>query len=114
MQTVKSESELPDLGVKISFQVTDNNIEAVIIGESENQIRITKASSYSESLKITRPQQKVSKEVWIVTGKLLNIAEYRSEEFEAERQALNHYDGLESNVGLEIKKELVYYYEDKI
>jgi hypothetical protein len=114
MQRVETESDLPDLGIKIVFQVTDNNVEAVIIGEGEDQIRITKASSYSESLKITRPQQKTSKKVYVVVGKLLGIADYRSEEFEKEYEASHHYNSLESNIGLEIKKETVYYYEDKI
>lgn len=119
MQTVKSEADLPNIGVKISLQVTDNNIEAVIIGEDENQIRIIKSDSYGSNLKVSRPQSKSTKDVWVVAGKLLGITEYRSEEFDDEYKAQSHLSDLSKQhgyheLGLSVTKEVVEYYEDKI
>ena len=77
MVSCKTEDDIPLQGV--SLQVTDNKIEAVIITDGENTIRIVKSSDYSSDLKILKPAPKIPVEKWFVCGKLLGLAEYEQE-----------------------------------
>lgn len=121
-QVVKTETELleMDLGVPVTLQTINGNIEAVIVGEGENQIRITKSQDYGKDLRITRPQQAKTREVWYVKGDLLGLAAYKSDPFKVEYEAhdflteLRNKNGLDQTKYLEVVMEEEQYFEDNI
>lgn len=116
--TVKATKDLPNLGVPVYLQIVDDQIEAIIVGEGDNSIRITKAASYSDHLRVTMQQVAKTKEVYIVQGKLLGLSDYCSEEFDSEGTALGHYQDLVNehgpNLGLKVLPKVVTYFEDKL
>lgn len=57
--SVKNASDLPEVFKdKVSFQVTDNNVEAVTFTIGEEMLRIVVGNSYSNNLKILTQQPK--------------------------------------------------------
>lgn len=118
MQTVKNESELPDVGVSIQLIVSDNKIESVIIGECEEAITITRGSQYSDDLKILKPQAQKFKTVFVVKGRLLGLSDYESEPFDEEYKATSHLCSLIDKhgdmEGLSVHSQEVGYYEGSI
>jgi len=64
MITIKSVNELPNaFKDMVEFQVTDNNIEAVLIKVGDDAIRIVKSGSYTDYVKVlmTQPKKEVTK-----------------------------------------------------
>ena len=52
MQTIKNQNDIPQaLQGIVSFQVLDNNVEAVVVKVGEDYIRFSKSDSYSSNLK---------------------------------------------------------------
>lgn len=116
--SINSESELPDLDVPVHFQITDNKIEAVTVGGGDNQIRITFKDTYSQTLKVTKPQQAKEKTVFVVEGKLLGVSDFCSCEFSSEFDAKNYLLDLESkhgsDIGLKVIGKQALYFDDSI
>lgn len=113
---VKDTQDLPDLGVTIDFQITDDAIEAIVltsISDPSVFIRITKVDTYSTGLKVLKEEGLVDTEVWTVQGKLLGLSDYY-EEFEDEYSAQQFLDGVrrdqgvwdEDKLGLRVVKEI--------
>ena len=62
--SIKAVSELPEaFKDKVSFQVVDNNVEAVVITLGEETLRIVGTDSYSKNVKVlkTQPKKEVTK-----------------------------------------------------
>ena len=76
MITVKTSAELPKSFVdKVSLQVVDNKVEAVIVQIGEDSIRIVKGDSYGNTLKVLKlqPQKEVVR--YKLIGKFLGMAD---------------------------------------
>ena len=57
--SVKNASDLPEVFKgKVTFQVVDNNVEAVVFTEGDESIRIVNNGTYSNHLKILTQQPK--------------------------------------------------------
>ncbi len=85
--TVKNQADLPD-SVKpfVSFQLADNNVEAVIIKVGEDFIRVVKNGTYSETLKVLTKQPMKSVTKWRVVGSYLGLTDV-NEVFDTEAAA---------------------------
>ena len=108
MQTIKNQNDIPQaLQGIVSFQVLDNNVEAVVVKVGEDYIRISKSDSYSSNLKVVKEQPKVAVKRFVLEGKLLGIADVK-EVFEKETDAtikLRHYEqkaGYPETLGLAV------------
>ena len=74
--TVKNQCDLPD-SIKpfVSFQLTDNNVEAVIVKVGEDSIRIVKNGTYSETLKVLTKQPLKSVTKYRLSGKYIGLTD---------------------------------------
>lgn len=115
MQRVTKESDLPDVGVAISFQVADNKVEAVIIGEGDNAVRITKVSEYSTELKVLRKELPKVKTMYELRARLANGMTIEPTQYDRESEATCACQEL-LNEGhcAEVVPVQLEYYEDKI
>lgn len=85
--TVKNQSDLPEsIKPLVSFQLADNNIEAVVIKVGEDFIRVVKNGTYSETLKVLTKQPMKSVTKWRLSGKFLDIVDV-DEVFESKQSA---------------------------
>lgn len=128
MVKLKNESDIPDLGVGVSLQVVNGNIEAIVIKSlsDDTYIRIAKTDSYSTTLSILKPQGKTEKKIHVVKGKLLGLVDYREEfhegdDYKRSEAANAHLRAIkedkniwDDSLGLEVVEESVYVFEDKI
>lgn len=117
--TIKNTKDLPNLGVPVYLQITDDKIEAIVVGDGVDSIRICRANTYDTNLKVTKCQSMKTKEVYIVQGKLLGLSDYCSEDFETESLANEHLIALRNqhcagDLGLEVAVKVIEYYEDSI
>lgn len=114
-EKVTKQTDLPELGITITLQVVDNKVEAVTIGEGDISIRIVSGGSYSNELKVLKPESKQAKTVFVVSGKLLGISDVR-EEFDDKHDADARLSKImttagvwdEEELGVSVKEEIVY------
>lgn len=117
--SVKQVSELPEVFKdKVSFQVVDNNLEALVITIDGVSIRVVGSDSYSKNVKVLAEQPKKEVIKYKLSGSVLGMTmqpETFETEYEAEekRKAYSYraYDG-ESDLKIEPVVEFVD--EDKI
>ena len=74
--TVKNQCDLPD-SIKpfVSFQLTDNNIEAIVIKVADDSIRIVKGGAYSDTLKVLTKQPLKSVTKYRLSGKYIGLTD---------------------------------------
>lgn len=118
--TIKSESDIPiDLKGSVSFQIADGNVEAVVVKVGESFIRIVKADSYGNNLKVltNAPQKEVTK--YRIVGEFLGVASV-NEVFTKKSDADDKYHefkqkaGWDEEFGLRIEEFTEMVDEDKL
>ena len=117
--SIKAVSELPEVFKdKVSFQVVDNNVEAVTFTVGEETLRIVTNGTYSNHLKILTQQPK--KEVikyklsGIVGGLTMQHEMYDSEHEADEKRKSYEYKFNFGEVELKIEPVVEYVDEEKI
>lgn len=85
MVEVSDEKDIPIGGIRL--QVVDNKIEAIMLGEGSNEVRITSKSTYDNSLKILVPEKDVEVTKYKVYGKLLGLSDFSSQLYDTEEEA---------------------------
>lgn len=99
LKTVKSQSELPELACDVELEILDGKVISVIVSNGYDYIKITKQSTYDDSLKISKPEQPEYKTAYQVSGSMFGKGDYTSEIFfdkeEAEKHInqMNQYEG---------------------
>jgi hypothetical protein len=74
--TIKTEADIPAaLKGLVSFQITDGNVDAVVVKVGEDFIRINKAETYSTTLKVTKQAPKKLVKKFKLYGKFLGITD---------------------------------------
>ena len=114
--SIKAVSELPEaFKDKVSFQVVDNNVEAVSFTVGEETLRIVTNGTYSNHLKILtqQPKKEVTKyKLSGIVGGLTMQPEMFDSEYDAEQRRKNYEYKL--NFGeVELKIEPVVEYVDE-
>lgn len=90
--TVGKQDQLPVLeGVNVSLQITDGNIEAVVISQGDKSIRVVKNGTYNDYLKIltNSPEQYTTKYKASFTS---DDGEYRSKVFDSEEKCVKWFE----------------------
>lgn len=120
MVVIKSEHDVPQsLKDFVQFQIVNDTVEAVIVQVGSEYIRITKADSYGNSLRVAKEQGKIKVERYALKGKFLGLVDVY-EEFGNEHEAtskMTEYKtqaGYAENHGLSIEKVTVEVEPDKI
>ena len=117
--SIKAVSELPEaFKDKVSFQVVDNNVEAVVITLGEETLRIVTNGTYSNHLKILaqQPKKQVTKyELSGIVGGLTMQPEMFDSEYEADEKRKSYeYKFNFGEVELKIEPVVEYVDEEKI
>ena len=117
--SIKAVSELPEaFKDKVSFQVVDNNVEAVVITLGEETLRIVGTDSYSKNVKVlkTQPKKEVTKyKLSGIVGGLTMQPEMFDSEYEADEKRKSYeYKFNFGEVGLKIEPVVEYVDEEKI
>ena len=117
--SIKAASELPEtFKDKVSFQVVDNNVEAVVITLGEETLRIVTNGTYSNHLKILaqQPKKEVTKyKLSGVVGGLTMQPEMFDSEHEADEKRKSYeYKFNFGEVELKIEPVVEFVEEDKI
>ncbi len=85
--SVKNASDLPEVFKgKVTFQVVDNNVEAVVFTEGDESIRIVNNGTYSNHLKILAQQPKKQVTKYKLSGTVGGLV-MQPELFESEDDA---------------------------
>ncbi len=118
--TIKTEGNIPDdLKDSVSFQITDGNIEAVVVKVGEAFLRIVKSDSYGSNLKVltNAPKKEVTK--YRIVGEFLGVASV-NEVFTSKSDADDKYHefkqkaGWDEEFGLKIEEFTELVDEDKL
>lgn len=97
MISIKSVNDLPDVFKdKVQFQVTDNNVEAVVFTLGDDTLRIVTNGSYSNNLKVLQSQPKKEVTKYKLSGSAGGMT-MQPEMFDSE------YDANEKRKGYELK-----------
>ena len=117
--SIKAVSELPEtFKDKVSFQVVDNNVEAVVITLGEETLRIVTNGTYSNHLKILaqQPKKQVTKyKLSGVVGGLTMQPEMFESEYDADEKRKSYeYKFNFGEVELKIEPVVEYVDEEKI
>ena len=117
--SIKAVSELPEVFKdKVSFQVVDNNVEAVVITLGEETLRIVTNGTYSNHLKILtqQPKKQVTKYKLsgIVGGLTMQPEMFDSEHEADEKRKSYEYKFNFGEVELKIEPVVEYVDEEKI
>lgn len=117
--SIKAVSELPEaFKDKVSFQVVDNNVEAVTFTVGEETLRIVTNGTYSNHLKILtqQPKKQVTKyKLSGIVGDLTMQPEMFDSEQEADEKRKNYeYKFNFGEVELKIEPVVEYVDEEKI
>ena len=119
--SIKAVSELPEaFKDKVSFQVVDNNVEAVVITLGEETLRIVGTDSYSKNVKVlkTQPKKEVTKYKLsgVVGGLTMQPEMFDSDsEYEADEKRKSYeYKFNFGEVELKIEPVVEYVDEEKI
>lgn len=116
--SIKSTGELPEqFKDKVSFQLADNNIEAVILKIDDQLIRIVTAGTYSNHLKllVTQPKKAVTK--YKLSGTVHGIEivpELFNSEYVAADRKLTVEGQSYGGIDLKIEEVVDYVDEDKL
>lgn len=119
MITVKTSFDLPkSLADKVTLQVIDDRVEAVVVQIGEEFIRIVKGDAYSNNLKVLKLQPKKEVTRYKLIGKFLGMADV-CEVFEDKHSADNRAYEYETKAGsqetgLTIEEFVALVDEDKI
>ena len=119
MISIKSVNDLPDVFKdKVQFQVTDNNVEAVVFTLGDETIRVVVASTYSNSLKVLQSQPKKQVTKYKLSGSAGGM-QMQPEMFDSEYDADEKRKGYErkfdyNEVDLKIEPVVEFVEEDKI
>lgn len=119
MISIKSVNDLPDVFKdKVQFQVTDNNVEAVVFTLGDETIRIVVADSYSKNLKVLQSQPKKEVTKYKLSGSAGGM-QMQPEMFDSEYDADEKRKGYErkfdyDDVDLKIEPVVELVEEDKI
>ena len=117
--SIKAVSELPEaFKDKVSFQVVDNNVEAVTFTVGEETLRIVNNGTYSNHLKILAQQPKKQVTKYKLSG-IVGGLTMQPEMFESEHEADEKRKGYEykfnfGEVELKIEPVVEYVDEEKI
>lgn len=111
---VKTEAEIKLQDVDVQFQMVDNNIEAVVVSDTNgNYIRIVKGGTYSDTLKVLVEQPKEYKTIYNLIvkqedGGVLHYEIDSQEEAESKGEQATRYGGTftVTPVQKEVKKDL--------
>ena len=117
--SVKNASDLPEVFKgKVTFQVVDNNVEAVVFTEGDESIRIVNNGTYSNHLKILaqQPKKQVTKyKLSGTVGGLVMQPETFDSEYDADEKRKNYeYKFNFGEVELKIEPVVEYVDEEKI
>ena len=117
--SIKAVSELPEtFKDKVSFQVVDNNVEAVTFTVGEETLRIVNNGTYSNHLKILaqQPKKQVTKyKLSGIVGGLTMQPEMFDSEYEADEKRKSYeYKFNFGEVELKIEPVVEYVDEEKI
>ena len=117
--SVKNASDLPEVFKgKVTFQVVDNNVEAVVFTEGDESIRVVTNGTYSNHLKILtkQPKKQVTKyKLSGVVGGLTMQPEMFDSEYEADEKRKSYeYKFDFGEVELKIEPVVEYVDEEKI
>ena len=117
--SIKAVSELPEVFKdKVSFQVVDNNVEAVVITLGEETLRIVTNGTYSNHLKILaqQPKKEVTKyKLSGIVGGLTMQPEMFESEYDADEKRKSYeYKFNFGEVELKIEPVVEYVDEEKI
>ena len=117
--SIKAVSELPEaFKDKVSFQVVDNNVEAVTFTVGEETLRIVTNGTYSNHLKILtqQPKKQVTKyKLSGIVGGLTMQPEMFGSEYEADEKRKSYeYKFNFGEVELKIEPVVEYVDEEKI
>lgn len=117
--SVKTASDLPEVFKdKVTFQVVDNNVEAVVFTEGEESIRIVTNGTYSNHLKILAQQPKKQVTKYKLYGSVQGmtmVPEIFETEHEAvEKRAAYSYRSYDGEFDLKIEPVVEFVEEDKI
>ena len=117
--SIKAVSELPEaFKDKVSFQVVDNNVEAVVITLGEETLRIVTNGTYSNHLKILarQPKKQVTKyKLSGIVGGLTMQPEMFESEYDADEKRKSYeYKFNFGEVELKIEPVVEYLDEEKI
>lgn len=98
--SVKSVSELPECFKSlVSFQIVNDKIEAVVLTDGAETIRICVGESYSNNLKILKQQPKKEVQKWKVSGKIDDTIPLQPEVFDEEYKAKDRQHELSYKFG---------------
>lgn len=122
MISIKSVNDLPDVFKdKVQFQVTDNNVEAVVFTLGDETIRVVTNGSYSNNLKVLQSQPKKEVTKYKLSGGIAGIAgmQMQPEMFDSGYDADEKRKGYErkfdyNEVDLKIEPVVEFVEEDKI
>ena len=119
MISIKSVNDLPDVFKdKVQFQVTDNNVEAVVFTLGDETLRIATNGSYSNNLKVLQSQPKKEVTKYKLSGSAGGMT-MQPEMFDSEYDADEKRKGYErkfdyNEVDLKIEPVVEFVEEDKI
>ena len=119
MISIKSVNDLPDVFKdKVQFQVTDNNVEAVVFTLGDATLRIVTNGSYSNNLKVLQSQPKKEVTKYKLSGGIAGM-QMQPEMFDSEKDADEKRKGYErkfdyDEVDLKIEPVVEFVEEDKI
>ena len=119
MISIKSVNDLPDVFKdKVQFQVTDNNVEAVVFTLGDATLRIVTNGSYSNNLKVLQSQPKKEVTKYKLSGGIAGM-QMQPEMFDSENDADEKRKGYErkfdyDEVDLKIEPVVEFVEEDKI
>ena len=119
MISIKSVNDLPDVFKdKVQFQVTDNNVEAVVFTLGDATLRIVTSGSYSNNLKVLQSQPKKQVNKYKLSGSAGGM-QMQPEMFDSENDADEKRKAYEykfnfDGVDLKIEPVVEFVEEDKI
>ncbi len=83
--SVKSVLDLPECFTSlVSFQIINDKIEAIILTNGNESIRICADGTYSNNLKVLKPQPKKEIQKWRIVGKIDDTIPMQPEVFNDE------------------------------
>jgi len=117
--SVKNTSDLPEaFKDKVSFQVVDNKVEAVIFTIGEETIRVVREGNYSNDLKILTQQPKKQVTRYKLSGSVGGLVmqpEMFDQEFDADARRENYEHKFDfDKVDLKIDPVVEFVDEEKI
>ena len=119
MISIKSVNDLPDVFKdKVQFQVTDNNVEAVVFTLGDATLRIVTNGSYSNNLKVLQSQPKKEVTKYKLSGGIAGMTmqpEMFDSEYDADEKRKVYERKFDYNeVDLKIEPVVEFVEEDKI